>query len=124
MDTLDESQEPLPNSKEERTWALAAHLSAFSGHFIPFGHVLGPLLIWILKRDEYPLVNDQAKEALNAQISYTLYLLVSFVLCFVIIGFPLLFLAWGADIVFTIMGAVAAYEGKRYRYPFILRFVQ
>ena len=41
-------------TKEERLWAMIAHLSAFSGHFIPFGHVLGPLVVWILKKDELP----------------------------------------------------------------------
>lgn len=45
-------------AKEERMWAMIAHYSAFSGHFIPFGNILGPLVVWILKKDQFPLVND------------------------------------------------------------------
>ena len=103
---------------------MAAHLSAFAGHIIPFGHVLGPLIIWLTKRDTLPFVADQAKEALNAQISVTLYGLVAIVLCFVLIGFPLLFAIYIGDIVLAIIAAIAANDGKRYRYPWILRLVQ
>ncbi len=60
---------PPPNSaittatKEERTWAMVAHLSGFAVAVFPaFGNVIGPLIIWMLKKDTMPLVNDQAKE--------------------------------------------------------------
>ena len=66
----------LPN-QSARNWAMFAHLSAFSGHFIPFGHVFGPLIIWCIKKDELPFVNDQGKEALNFQITMTLALIVA-----------------------------------------------
>ncbi|XHR28181.1 MAG: DUF4870 domain-containing protein [Chthoniobacteraceae bacterium] len=115
---------PIP-SKEERTWAMVAHLSALSGHFIPpVGQILGPLVVWILKRDEYPLVNDQAKEALNAQISFTIYFIISVLLMPILIGFALFGIVWLADLVLIIIAAVAANEGKRYRYPFIFRWIK
>jgi uncharacterized Tic20 family protein len=114
---------PAPD-KEERTWALAAHLSAFAGHLIPFGHILGPLIIWLIKRDSSEFVEDQAREALNAQISVTIYGAIAVLLIFVLIGFPLLFALWLADIVLVIVAAVRANDGFRYRYPLIFRLVK
>lgn len=117
---------PLPSTptQEERTWAMAAHLSAFVGHFIPFGHIFGPLIVWLVKRDSSAFVGDQAKEALNAQISFTIYAAVAAVLILVVIGLPLLFLIWLGDIILVIIAAVTANDGRRYRYPLILRLVQ
>ncbi len=102
---------------------MAAHLSAFAGHFIPFGHIFGPLVIWLAKRDSSEFVADQAREALNAQISATIYAAVAAVLILVVIGLPLLFLIWFLDIVLVIIAAVTANDGRRYRYPLILRLV-
>jgi uncharacterized Tic20 family protein len=115
---------PATPDKEERTWAMAAHLSAYAGHLIPFGHILGPLIIWLIKRDSSEFVEDQAKEALNAQISITIYAAVALLLCFVLIGFPILFALWLADIVLIIVAAVKANDGTRYRYPLIFRLVK
>lgn len=115
---------PPGPSKEERTWALAAHLSAFIGHFIPFGHLIGPLVIWLIKRDQSEFIEDQAREALNAQISVTIYMAFAMLLILVLIGFPLLFVIWLADVILVIVAAVSANDGTRYRYPFILRLVK
>ncbi|MEI8341891.1 MAG: DUF4870 domain-containing protein [Verrucomicrobiota bacterium] len=105
-------------------WAMLAHLSSFSGHFIPFGHVLGPLIIWIIKKDQYPLVDDQGKEAINFQITFTIYFLISFVLCFILIGFLIVGLLWIAYLILVIVAAIKANEGVRYRYPATIRFIK
>ncbi len=110
-------------TKDERTWAMVAHLSAFCGHFIPFGHIVGPLLIWILKKDSLPLVNDQGKEAMNFQITYTIYFIVAGVLCFVFIGCIILPIIWIIYLILIIIAAVRANEGISYRYPATLRFL-
>ena len=110
-------------SKDERMWAMIAHLSAYSGHFIPFGHIIGPLVIWILKKDQFPLVNDQGKESINCQISYTLYFIVAGLLCFVFIGILILPVLWILDVVFVLIAGIKANEGIRYRYPGIIRFL-
>ena len=102
---------------------MAAHLSAFAGHFIPFGHIFGPLVIWLVKRDSSEFVADQAREALNAQISATIYAAVAAVLILIVIGLPLLFLIWLLDIILVIIASVTANDGRRYRYPLILRLV-
>jgi uncharacterized Tic20 family protein len=112
----------LPN-QSARNWAMWAHLSAFSGHFIPFGHVLGPLVIWCIKKDEIPFVNDQGKEALNFQITMTIAFIVAGISIFVLVGFVLLPAVWIFDIVVTIIAAVKANEGVPYRYPLTLRFI-
>ena len=103
---------------------MAAHLSAFAGHFVPFGHIIGPLVIWLLKRESSAFVEDQAKEALNAQISVTIYAAIAAVLILIVIGLPLLFLLWLADVILVIVASVTANDGRRYRYPFILRLVK
>jgi len=111
-------------SKEERTWGMITHLSALSGFIIPFGNILGPLILWLIKREEMPFVNQQGKEALNFGISMTIYAAISYILVFVLVGVLLLIglgLFW---IVVVIMAAVRANEGKPYRYPLNIRFIK
>ena len=66
---------------EDRTWAMAVHLSAFAGHIFPFAHIFVPLVIWLIRRDTSAFVNDQGREAVNAQITFTIYFAVSVVTC-------------------------------------------
>lgn len=110
-------------SAEERQWALFAHLSALSGFIIPFGNILGPLVIWLIKKDTLAFVNDQGKEALNFQITVMIAVLVSAGLTVILIGFLLLPIVGIGALVLTIMAAVKANGGERYRYPFTLRLV-
>ena len=114
---------PTESNKDDRTWAMFAHLSSFAGHIIPFGHIGGPLLIWLLKKDTMPLVNDQGKEALNFQITMTLAFIIAALSIFVLIGFVLVPAVWLFDVIITIVAAVKANEGVAYRYPLCLRFV-
>lgn len=111
-------------NKEERTWAMFAHLSTFVGHVIPFGHIVGPLIIWCIKKDEMPFVNDQGKEALNFQITMTLAFIVAALSLFVLVGFVLLPAIWFFDVIVTIIAAVKANDGVAYRYPLCLRLVK
>ena len=103
---------------------MAAHLSAFAGYSFPFGNIWGPLIIWLIKRDSSEFVADQAKEALNAQISMTIYAAISALLMVALIGFPLLLLVIVANIILIITAATAANRGDFYRYPYILRLVK
>jgi hypothetical protein len=64
----------LESNSEERNWAMTCHLASFAGYVLPLGNIIGPLVAWLMKRDEFPLVDDQGKEALNFQISMTIYL--------------------------------------------------
>jgi uncharacterized Tic20 family protein len=111
-------------SNDDRNWAMAVHLSAFAGHLFPFAHIIAPLVIWLLRRDTSAFVDDQGKESVNAQITFTIYAAIAVVLFFVVIGFPLFAGLYIANFVLVIIAAIAAHDGKVYRYPFILRLVK
>ena len=114
----------LGPSKDERTWAMIAHLSAFAAFVLPsFGQIVGPLVVWLVKRDESSFVVDQAKEALNFQITSTIAFAVAGVLVFLLVGIPLLIVFGAGWLVLTVVAGVRANEGVRYRYPFSLRLV-
>ncbi len=115
----------LPDSNpESRMWAALSHVSALSGLVIPFGNIVGPLIIWLVKRDEMSFVDDQAKEALNFNISMTIYMAVAGILIFVLIGIPIMIVLGITWLVLVIMAAVKANEGTAYRYPITLRLVK
>lgn len=116
------SQGPQPLSPESRNWALAAHLSAFAAVVIPLPF-LGPLIVWLVRREVDPYSAEHAKEALNFNITATIAYIASFVLVFVFIGFlllPAVAIVW---IIFIVLAAVKASNGEPYRYPLTIRFV-
>jgi uncharacterized Tic20 family protein len=112
------------DKRDENMWGMFCHLSAFSGYFIPFGNIIGPLVIWLIKKDEYALVNDQGKESLNFQISITIYVIISAILAILIIGFFLLIAIAIFNLVMIIVASVKANEGVYFRYPFTINFFQ
>jgi hypothetical protein len=109
--------------QQERNWAMAAHLLGLAGPIIAFGNIIGPLVIWLVKRDEWRFVADQAKESLNFQISMTIYIAAATVLAFLLIGLPFLVVLPVLNLVAVIVAAIRANEGKYYRYPACIRFV-
>jgi len=113
---------PGPGS-DERQWALFAHLSALAGFLVPFGNVIGPLVIWQIKKTDMPFVDEQGKEALNFQITVTIAVFVCILLMIIAIGFLLLPLVAIGALVLTVIGAVKANSGEHYRYPIALRLV-
>lgn len=118
-----ESKTLTTESPEEKNWALVSHLSGFAGYLVPFGNIIAPLLIWKMKEAKLPFASSQALEALNFQISFTIYAFVAGLSIFILIGLILLPLVVIAGIVFTVIGAINASEGKAYRYPFNLRLI-
>ena len=112
-----------PNSA--RGWEVACHLAGFSGYLTGVGWILGPLIVWLLKRAEMPSVDVHGKEALNFQISILIYGLVLLVSGFLTcgIGFFLLIPLGIAQIVLMILGAIKAANGEIYRYPLTIRLV-
>lgn len=114
-------------NKDARMWAMFAHLAALTGLFTAgVGFVVGPLVIWLIKKEEYPFVDDQGKESVNFQITMLIYGAIAFLLSFVCIGVILLPAVGIADIVFVIIATIKANDGIRYRYPkgLIFRFVK
>ena len=122
---MSDEQELLPKpSQEVRQWARFCHLSALLGIWIPFGNLIGPLILWQMKREKDPFIDAQGKEALNFQITVAIASLICFLLMVLIIGFFLLgILAIGA-LVLTIIAGVKANEGFPYRYPFTWRLIK
>ena len=113
-----------PTTKDDRTWGLLAHLSALAGYVIPFGNIVGPLIVWLIKKDQSWFVNDQGKESLNFQISVTIYLIISAILVFVVVGIVLVIAVAIGALILVIVAAVRANEGVTYRYPLTLRLIK
>ncbi|MGW8127779.1 MAG: DUF4870 domain-containing protein [Stenotrophomonas sp.] len=111
-------------SAEEKQWGMFAHLASLAGIVIPLGNLLGPLIVWLVKKDTMPFVADQGKEALNFNITVFIAAFVSGILTLVLIGFLLLIVVGIAWLVLTILAALAANKGEAYRYPFTLRLIK
>lgn len=119
-----DSGQPTMTDYQARQWAMLCHLSAFAGFVIPLGNLLGPLLFWLLKRQEHPLVDHNGKEAVNFQISLTIYAIISAILIIVIIGIILLVALLVFEIVMIIIASMRANNGEMYRYPLTIRFIK
>lgn len=119
-----EKQSSESNSSQEKTWAMLCHLSAFLGYVFPFGNIIGPLVVWLIKRDEFAAVNEHGKEALNFQITVTMYYIVSAILVVIIIGIPLLIAVMVFQVVCVVLATLKANAGESYRYPLTIRFVK
>ncbi|MCP4643309.1 MAG: DUF4870 domain-containing protein [bacterium] len=108
---------PEASEKDARTFAMLSHLLGIIGF-------LGPLIVWLIKREEHPFVDDQGKEALNFQITMLIGYVISAVLAFVLIGVFTSLALTIANIVLCIMAGLKANEGETYRYPFNLRLIK
>jgi len=111
-------------STEERQWGMFAHLSALVGFVIPFGTLIGPLIIWQIKKNEMPYVDEQGKEALNFQITVAIAFAVCMLLAFVLIGFLLMPIVGIGALVLTVIAGIKANEGNGYRYPICWRIIK
>ncbi|HET8899491.1 MAG TPA: DUF4870 domain-containing protein [Rhodanobacteraceae bacterium] len=120
---------------EQRQWAMFAHLSAILAAVLTIklgglGCFLGPLVIWLIKRDTMPFVDDQGKEATNFNITVAIVFLLMWVFAFMTFGLgllltvPLWVLIALAALVFTVIAAIKSNEGVKYRYPFTLRLIK
>jgi uncharacterized Tic20 family protein len=113
------------DDRDERMWGMFCHLAAFGGLIIPVaGNIVGPLLVYLIKKEEYGFVEDQGKESLNFQITVTILLFVSGLLVVVGIGLLMLAVVGIGAFVFTIIAAIKANDGEFYRYPWSIRFLK
>lgn len=130
-------QQPAPAPSDpgipvqQRQWAMFSHLSALTGLFTGgLGAILGPLIIWLVQKETMPFVDDQAKEALNFNITVGIVTLglamVGTVLMFILIGIlfylliPVVLIYW---LVMTVIATMKSNEGIAYRYPMTIRLV-
>ena len=112
-------------SKEEQNWAMGCHLAALAGFVCPFGNLIGPLVIWLLKRAEMPMVERHGKESLNFQITVSIAIMICIPLMFILIGIPLMFVVGIGALILTVMAAVKVSNGDyEHRYPLTVRFLK
>jgi uncharacterized protein len=104
-------------SNEDRLIAAAIYVVSF------FTALIGPLVIWVVKKNDSNFIDYHGREYLNFFISYCIYSIISFLLTFVIIGFFMLAIIGVLAFIFTIIAAIKAYEGKEYRIPFVFRIL-
>jgi len=111
--------------KDARMWAMICHLAGLAGIVIPIiGNIVAPLVVWQIKKDDYSFVNEQGKEAVNYQISMSIYALICLPFFLICVG-PFLLAAVGiVDLVFLLIAAVKANNGYHYRYPLTIRFIK
>jgi uncharacterized protein len=121
MDTINTNND----DKKARLWGMLCHLTALIGIVgIPFGNIAGPLIIWLLKRKVYPLVDEQGKEALNFQLTMTILALAAALLIYFKIGFFLLFLVAGINFILVLIASIKTYSGEAYSYPFKIQLIK
>ena len=117
-------------NRDARMWAMFCHLGGLGGLIFPgVGSIVAPLIIWQIKKDDFPFVDEQGKEAVNFQISMVLYAVIGSAACLVTcIGAPLIpivcFAVGVVDLVFLLIAAVKANNGYHYRYPLTIRFIK
>jgi uncharacterized Tic20 family protein len=126
---VDESPPSKEINKDARMWGMICHLAGLAGLVVPvIGCIVGPLIVWQIKKEEFPFVDKQGKEAVNFQISMSLYLLIT-----ALVWIPLSFVCIGVlipvaisilDLVFLLIAAIKANNGEHYRYPLAIRFIK
>lgn len=111
------------NNDNDKTMNMLCHLLALSGFFVPLGSVIGPLIIWLVKKDEIESVDRHGRAALNFQLTMLIVYVVCFILLFVAIGAILLPIAALFSFIMIIVASIKAYEGKEVSYPFSIKFL-
>lgn len=114
---------PSGLTRDERFYGMLCHVLSFCGYVVPLGHIVGPLAIWLAKKDESAFVDQQGRESLNFQISMLIYFVVAVVLCFLLIGFVFLPVLAVFHVVVVIIAGIRANDGESYRYPLCIRFL-
>ncbi|HUE61658.1 MAG TPA: DUF4870 domain-containing protein [Chthoniobacterales bacterium] len=112
------------SSSSVRTWCILAHATALVGFLVPVaGHIVGPLIVWLAKRQDSPEIDAHGKESMNFQISMLIWNAIAAILIIVLIGIPILILLHILNIIFVIVASIQASEGKLYRYPLAIRLI-
>jgi len=112
------------SSSSVRTWCILAHATALVGFLVPVaGHIVGPLIVWLAKRQDSPEIDAHGRESINFQISMLIWNAIAAILIIVLIGIPILILLHILNIIFVIVASIQASEGKLYRYPLAIRLI-
>jgi uncharacterized Tic20 family protein len=111
--------------REVRKWAMICHIIALVGLLgNGIGFLIAPLIVWLIKREDHPFIDQQGKEAVNFQITMFIILFISLILALVVIGFLFMIIIAFLMTIFPIIGAIRANEGNDYKYPISIRFIK
>ena len=111
-------------SESEKNWAMFCHLSAFAAFFFPFGGIIGPLICWLSRKDEFAWVDENGKASMNFQLSVLLYMVLAIPLCFILIGIPIVIFLGFLKVICIIIASVKASKGEKFKYPLAIPFIQ
>jgi uncharacterized Tic20 family protein len=121
---FDEEPEDANREAQVRQWALLLHLSQFAGYAIPLGGLILPIVIWQLKKSEFPEVDAHGKVVANWIVSELIYGVMCLFLFFVLIGIPLMIVLFLLSVVFPVIGAIKANQGEVWKYPLSMTIFQ
>jgi len=108
----------------ERQWAMLLHFSLLAGFVVPFAGLIVPIIIWQLKKDEFPGIDAHGKVVVNWMISGIIYGAVCSLLIFILIGIPLLIVLGALAVIFPIIGGIKANNGELWKYPLSIPFLK
>ncbi len=121
---MSEESTEMSSSKKANQWCMFVHFSILAGFIIPFAGLIAPIVLWQMKKDEFPVVDVHGKIVVNWLISSIIYGIVCFILSFVVVGI-FLFMALGlATVIFAIIGGIKANEGVVWEYPLSLKLIK
>ena len=125
-DAVQEEKAGKELGKDARMWAMICHLAGLAGFVLPviLSGIIAPLIVWQVKKEDDPFIDEHGKEAVNFQISVGIYAIICIPLCFACIGMVLLPAVYIFDLIFLLIAAVKANNGQHYRYPLTIRFVK
>lgn len=125
MDISKNQLNPInPDEQQAKQWAMFLHLSQLAGYIIPLFGLIAPIVIWQMKKEEYPILDEHGKAVVNWIISELIYGAICFVLVFIVIGFPMLMILGILAIVFPIIGGIKANNGEVWRYPMTINIIK
>jgi uncharacterized Tic20 family protein len=110
--------------QEIRQWAMFLHLSQLAGFIVPLLGLIAPVIIWQIKKEQYPALDEHGKAVINWIISELIYGAIGFVLVFVVIGIPILAVLGVLGVVFPIIGGIKANNGELWHYPMSINIVK
>lgn len=121
---MSSSAPPTKSSdREANTWAMMLHLSLLAGLAVPLLGFIAPVLIWQLKKDQFPILEEHGRNVVNWILSSIIYSVVGAILTFILIGFLILGAVFVCSIAFPIIGGIKAYDGVVWKYPLTINFL-
>jgi uncharacterized protein len=115
---------PVSGNKDANQWAMFVHFSLFAGYIVPLAGLLVPIILWQIKKDQYPFVDIHGKIVVNWIISLIIYTAICAVLLFVVIGIVGFALLGALTIIFPIIGGIKANQGEVWEYPLTIKFIR